>query len=135
MLTLSLMFFQYISFENTVRRKEIARNEQFLLFSQCFLPFRRIFCHVHQILKCLQTLSVWKSLKFVVWKRVNCLPAWSKRLFKHLIGQVPTLFGTSISRTNFEYKPIFGQMYFLHMHGLLSHINVVNLCSFLKENP
>ena len=29
---------QYKSFENTVGKGEIARNEQFLLFSQCFLP-------------------------------------------------------------------------------------------------
>ena len=25
-------------FENTVEKEEIARNEQFLLFPQCFLP-------------------------------------------------------------------------------------------------
>ena len=30
---------QYMSFENTVEKGEIARNEQFLLFPQCFLPF------------------------------------------------------------------------------------------------
>ena len=30
---------QYKSFENTVRKGEIARNEQFLLFPQCFQPF------------------------------------------------------------------------------------------------
>ena len=30
---------QYKSFENTVGKGEIARNEQFLLFPQCFLPF------------------------------------------------------------------------------------------------
>ena len=29
---------QYKSFENTVGKGEIARNEQFLLFPQCFLP-------------------------------------------------------------------------------------------------
>ena len=37
-------------FENTVGKGEIAHNKPFLLFLQCFL----------------QTLSVWKSLKFVV---------------------------------------------------------------------
>ena len=47
---------------------EIARNEQFLLFPQCFLPVWKIFFHFRQIWNCrLQTLSVWKSLKFVVW--------------------------------------------------------------------
>ena len=63
------------SFENTVRQGEIARNEQFLLFPQCFLPVWRALCHFHQILNCcLQTLSVWKTLRFVVWAMVNCFP-------------------------------------------------------------
>ena len=58
---------QYKSLENTVGKGEIARNEQFLLFPQCFLAVWRTFCHVHQVQNCrLQTLSVWKSLKFVV---------------------------------------------------------------------
>ena len=52
---------------------EIARCEQFLIFPQCFLLICRTFCHFRQISNCrLQTLSVWKSLKFVVWERVNC---------------------------------------------------------------
>ena len=29
---------QYKSFENTAGKREIARNEQFLLFPHCFLP-------------------------------------------------------------------------------------------------
>ena len=40
-------------------------------------PFPTVFstCHFRQILNCcLQTPSVWKSLKFVVWERVNSLP-------------------------------------------------------------
>ena len=37
------------SFDNTVEKGEIARNEQFLLFPQYFLPFWRTFCHFHQI--------------------------------------------------------------------------------------
>ena len=55
-------------FENTVEKGKIARNEQFVLFSQCFstrldnlLPFS------WNLKFRLQTLSVWKSLKFVVW--------------------------------------------------------------------
>ena len=40
---------QYKSFENTAGKEEIARNEQFLLFQQCFLPISRTFCHFHQI--------------------------------------------------------------------------------------
>ena len=51
---------------------EIACNKQFLLFPQCFLPVWGTFCHFHQIWNSrLQTHSVWKSLKFVVWERVN----------------------------------------------------------------
>ena len=50
---------------------EIARNKQFLLFPVCFLSVWRTFCHF-QVQNCrLQTLSVWKSLKFVVWERVK----------------------------------------------------------------
>ena len=57
-------------FENTVVKGKIARarNEQFLLFPQCFLPVLISFCHLQQIGNCrLQTLSVWKRLNFVVW--------------------------------------------------------------------
>ena len=36
-------------FENTVGKGEIARNEQFLLFLQCFLPVWIAFCHFRQI--------------------------------------------------------------------------------------
>ena len=58
--------------KNTVGKGEIARNEQFLLFPQCFLPFWRTLCHFHEVWNCrLQTLSIWKSLKFVIWERVK----------------------------------------------------------------
>ena len=53
---------------------EFARNEQFLLFPQCFLSILRTFCHFHQIRICrLQTLLIWKSPKFVVREMVNGL--------------------------------------------------------------
>ena len=49
-------------FENTVGKGEIARNEQFLLFPQCFLLIWRAFYHFNKTWNCrLQTLSVWKS--------------------------------------------------------------------------
>ena len=35
--------------KNTVGKREIARNEQFLRFPQCLLPFRKTFLHSHQI--------------------------------------------------------------------------------------
>ena len=42
--TLGFTCLQYKSFENIVGKGEIARNEKFLLFPQCFLPVWRIFC-------------------------------------------------------------------------------------------
>ena len=36
-------------FENIVGKGEIARNDQFLLFPQCFLPAWITFCHFRQI--------------------------------------------------------------------------------------
>ena len=33
--------------KNTVGKREIARNEQFLLFPQCFLPFWRTLSNFH----------------------------------------------------------------------------------------
>ena len=57
------------------KKGEIARKEQFLLFPQCFLPYWTTFCHSHQTkICCLQTLSAWKSLKFVVWENGYPLP-------------------------------------------------------------
>ena len=51
---------------------EIARIEHFFLFSQCFLPVPKTFDNFYEIGNCrLQSLSVWKSLKFVVWEWVN----------------------------------------------------------------
>ena len=61
-------------FENTVGKGEVARNEQFLLFPQCFLPIWRIVCNCHQIWNCPpQTHWAWKSLKLVVWEKVKNL--------------------------------------------------------------
>ena len=37
------------SFEDTLRKGEIARYEHFLLFPQCFTLFGRTFCHFHKI--------------------------------------------------------------------------------------
>ena len=66
----------YKSFKNTVGKGEIAHNEQFLLYPQYFLLFRRTFCHFHHIQNCwLQALWVWKSLKFVVWERDKGIPS------------------------------------------------------------
>ena len=59
-------------FKNHEGKGEIARDKQFLLFPQCFLPFQITFYRFLQIQnRRMQTLSVWKSLKFVVWERVK----------------------------------------------------------------
>ena len=47
------------SFENTVGKGEIARNEQFLFLPQCFLPFWRTFHHFYKI-----QIIVWKLFQF-----------------------------------------------------------------------
>ena len=52
-----------------MEKGEIDCIKQFPLFPQCFLPIWRTFFHFCQILNCRwQTLSVLKSLKFVVWE-------------------------------------------------------------------
>ena len=63
---------QYKTFENTAGKGEIARNEQFHLSPRCFLPVWKTFCHFHETQNCrLPTLSVWKSLQFVVQETVK----------------------------------------------------------------
>ena len=63
------MCLQYKSFEITVGKGEIIRNEQILLFPKCFLSVWRSF---HQMWNSrLRTLLLWKGLKFVVSERVK----------------------------------------------------------------
>ena len=46
-----------------MRKGEIACNKQFLLFSQCFLPYMTLHFHFQCTLKCcLQFVSIWTSL-------------------------------------------------------------------------
>ena len=55
---------QYRSVENTAGKGEIALNEQFLLFPQCFLPLLENSGHCIKFKNCrLLALSFWKSLK------------------------------------------------------------------------
>ena len=59
-------------YKKTAGKGEIALNEQFLLFPQCFLPFWRTFHYFHEIQNCrLQGLWVLRRLKFVVWERIK----------------------------------------------------------------
>ena len=56
---------KYIAVENNVRKGEIACKKQFLLFSQCFLPYKPLIFHFKCTLKCrLPFVSIWTSLKF-----------------------------------------------------------------------
>ena len=54
-----------IAAENIERKGEIARNKQFILFSQCFLSYMVLIFHFKCTLKCCQQfVSIWTSLKF-----------------------------------------------------------------------
>ena len=100
---LVFMWLQYKSFENTVGKGKIARNEQFLLFPQCFLPTWRILRHLSEIQNCrLHTLSVWKSKKSVVWERVKSLQ--KKPIFYAFTKQalVLNVCNTSLLKTRWE---------------------------------
>ena len=44
------------SFENIVGKEEIAHNKQFLLFPQCFPPFRKAYRQILTILKLLSAI-------------------------------------------------------------------------------
>ena len=64
-----------MSVENTVGKGESARYEPFLLCTQRFLSIlENILPFSSNPNRCLQTFSVWKSLKFVIWERVNKIP-------------------------------------------------------------
>ena len=53
-------------------KEELLITSNFSFSHSVFYPFGWAFCHFHQIWNCcLQTLSVWKSLKFVVWEWVK----------------------------------------------------------------
>ena len=65
---------QYKSFQNTVGKGEIARNEQFLLFPQCFFPLLENYLPFSFFIKLrivVCKLCQFGSLKFVVWERVK----------------------------------------------------------------
>ena len=59
-----LMTLRSKPFENIVGEGEIAVNQHFLLFPQCFLPFPKQFSVVQtHLFCCLQMLSIWTGLK------------------------------------------------------------------------
>ena len=53
-------------------KEKLLVTSNFSFSHSVFLPVWRTSCYFHQIQDCrLQTISVWKSLKFVVWERVK----------------------------------------------------------------
>ena len=67
--------------EKIVRKGEIACNKQFLLFSQCFLPYMAVIFHFQYTLKC--RLHIAHNVFFPILQLVDtrCLKfcgAWKK---------------------------------------------------------
>ena len=97
-----------------MEKGEIARDEQFLLFPQCFLPFWRTFCHLYEIQNCrLQTLSIWTSLKFVVWEMVkndNCCVKIVRPIF------IVKWLKTKWLRLAAFYSSVYYYIVFIHVH-------------------
>ena len=94
-----------------MRKGEIACNKQFLLFSQCFLPYMKLIFHFKCTLKCcLQFVSIWASLKFchlVIW--VNSFPnnSWFLRVCS-----------TSLLKTLWEKEKLFITSKFSFSHSV-----------------
>ena len=68
------LFYVFKSFENTVGNGEIARNEQFLLFPQCFPAFWRtfhLFFFSNLKLSSANSVSLKESTTIVVWEGVK----------------------------------------------------------------
>ena len=58
-------------------KQKLLVTSNFSISHGVFYPFGWTFCYFHQVLNCrLLTLSVWKSLKFVVWERVK-VESWN----------------------------------------------------------
>ena len=63
-----LTHLRYIALENFVRKGESACNKQFLLFSQCYLPYMALIFHFKCTFNCLlQLFQSGPVLNFVVW--------------------------------------------------------------------
>ena len=67
-----IFYLHYKSFENTVGKEKLLVTSNFSFSQSVFYTFGELSAFFYQILNCrLQTLSVWKSLKFVIWERVK----------------------------------------------------------------
>ena len=77
---------QYKSFENTLGKGEIARNEQFLLLPHHFLPASKTCCHFYQIqIYPMQGFLIWKSPKSVIWEGLIIKVLNNKSSWFHLL--------------------------------------------------
>ena len=72
-------------FENTVGKGEIARNEQFLLFPQCFLPAWITFFHFRKILNC--RLVMVKQTHLSLTKQTQVSMTLWKKPFENIVGK------------------------------------------------
>ena len=64
-----------------LEKEKLLIMSNFFFSNSVFYQYGKFFYHFHQIQNCcLQTLSVWKSLKFVVWE-------WVKELTNHFTYQ------------------------------------------------
>ena len=75
-----LRVFKKSPFENTVGKGEIARNEQFLLFPQCFLLLENVLPFPSNLELLTANSSSLEGPKSVVWERVNSHPVTSSSL-------------------------------------------------------
>ena len=84
----------------TLQEKEkLLERSNFSFSPWCCLSVWRTFCHFHQLWNCcLQTISVWKSLTYVVWERVNLLK--SVKLSTIYTTQSPVL--STLKRKDFD---------------------------------
>ena len=89
----------------------------FSIFPQCFLSSWRTFHHFHQIQNSsLQTLSVWKSLNFFVWKGV-----------KIRLNQTCTMI------LDLHNASFLSQACWINLYPFLTHYQTTNFRLFLTE--
>ena len=77
-----MMHFRYVAIENIVRKGEIACNKQFLLFSQCFLPYMALTFHFECTLTHYQTTNFRLFQIERLYRQQFQIDEYSKKLFK-----------------------------------------------------